>query len=122
MKFTFLRPKDVGFYEWEKHMIAKWMEWDYFFVNDKKEIERLKGLTDIWYIVFSWEDISEKWVEKSEEENKKEEEKEASRDIHDEYKAKYGKEVPRNKKKDVDWIGKELEKIDVEKSTGKPSA
>ena len=111
MKFTFLIDKNVWYKEWNDKLIAKGDIWDFFFVNDKEEVERLKNLTQIWYPVFSYEEVSEAEANKEMEKIKEAEKIEAERDIHKEYEEKFWKEVPRNKKNDEEWIISKLQEV-----------
>lgn len=110
MKFTFLRPKRVGYYEIvdgkEQLFIAKWEKWDFFFVENKKEHSRLQELKEAGYKVLSFEQVDEKkkWEEVQE---PKEVEKweETIEELGELYMKKFDKDkVPPNKKNDEEWL------------------
>ena len=116
MKLTFLLNKDVWYYEKDALHIVKWLKKDYFFVEDAKEAKRLSELREMWKPVFKAEDISEEVVVKEilEKENKQKETNDKAKtldssDIRALYEAKFGKEVPRNKKNDEEWIKAKLQ-------------
>lgn len=120
MKFTFLIPKRVAYIElvdWElQKFIADGQKWDYIFVENKDEHERLANLKQIGYPVFEAEKVTKNKVEK-EEKKKKEVAQEESKiivevkeaetleELHEIYMKTFDKDkVPANKKNDEEWL------------------
>lgn len=117
MKFTFLLNKRVGYKEIvdgeEQLMIADGLKWDYIFVENKDEHERLANLKDLWFKVFDSEKVTKKEVKKQEEKIKQVQKEEVGAETIEElrelYLEKTGKEkVPANKKNDEEWLRKKI--------------